>query len=65
LGALSDPSTVAASYVAAQTAGAVEALGGIRLSLAVNLLLFFIAFRLCCFRAWLLHKPQARSIEPF
>lgn len=46
LGMLSIVSTVAAGYVAAQTAGAVEVLGGILLALAVNLLLFFLAFRL-------------------
>jgi membrane protein len=46
LGVLSIVSTVAAGYVAAQTAGAIEVLGGILLALAVNLLLFFLAFRL-------------------
>jgi membrane protein len=46
LGLLSIVSTVAAGYVAAQTAGAIEVLGGILLALAVNLLLFFLAFRL-------------------
>jgi membrane protein len=46
LGVLSIVSTTAAGYVTAQTAGAVEVLGGILLALAVNLLLFFTAFRL-------------------
>jgi len=46
LGLLSIVSTAAAGYVTAQTAGAVEVLGGILLALVVNLLLFFAAFRL-------------------
>ena len=39
-------STTAAGFVTAQTTGAVELLGGILLALAINLLLFFTAFRL-------------------
>ena len=46
LGLLMILSTAAAGFVTAQTAGAVEVLGGILLALAVNLLLFFCAFRL-------------------
>jgi YihY family inner membrane protein len=45
LGLLSIVSTAAAGYVTAQTAGAIEVLGGIMLALAVNLMLFFAAFR--------------------
>ena len=45
LGVLFIVSTAAAGYVAAQTAGAVEVLGGILIALALNLLLFFLAFR--------------------
>ncbi len=45
LGVLSIVSTTAAGYVTAQTAGLVEVLGGVLLALAVNLLLFFTAFR--------------------
>jgi membrane protein len=39
-------STVAAGFVTAQTTGAVATLGGVLLALAINLLLFFIAFRM-------------------
>jgi membrane protein len=46
LGVLSISSTAAAGYVTAHTGGAVEAIGGIVLALAVNLLLFFTAFRI-------------------
>ena len=46
LGVLSIVSTTAAGYVTAQTAGLVEVLGGVLLALAVNLLLFFTAFRM-------------------
>ena len=46
LGVLSIVSTTAAGYVTAQTAGAIEVIGGTLLALAVNLLLFFTAFRL-------------------
>jgi membrane protein len=46
LGVLSIVSTAAAGYVTAQTAGVVEVLGGILVALAVNLLLFFTAFRM-------------------
>jgi YihY family inner membrane protein len=46
LGVLSIISTAAAGYVTAQTAGAVEVIGGTLLALAVNLVLFFTAFRL-------------------
>jgi inner membrane protein YhjD len=46
LGALAIVSSTAAGYVTAQTAGAVEVIGGTLLALAVNLLLFFTAFRL-------------------
>ena len=46
LGLLMILSTAAAGFVTAQTAGAVEVIGGILLALAVNLLLFFCAFRL-------------------
>jgi len=46
LGVLSILSTAAAGYVTAQTTGAVTVLGGVLLALAVNLLLFFTAFRL-------------------
>jgi membrane protein len=46
LGVLSIVSTTAAGYVTAQTAGLVDVLGGIVLALAVNLLLFFTAFRM-------------------
>jgi len=45
LGVLFIISTAVAGYVAAQTAGAVEVLGGILLALVLNLLLFFLAFR--------------------
>ena len=45
LGVLFIVSTAAAGYVSAQTAGAVEVLGGILIALALNLLLFFLAFR--------------------
>jgi membrane protein len=46
LGLLSIVSTGAAGYVTAHTAGAVEVVGGVLLALAVNLALFFAAFRL-------------------
>jgi YihY family inner membrane protein len=46
LGVLSIVSTAAAGYVTAQTAGAVEVVGGVLLALAVNLMLFFAVFRL-------------------
>jgi YihY family inner membrane protein len=46
LGLLLVVSTVAAGYVAAQTAGATAVLGGVLLALVSNLLLFFAAFRL-------------------
>jgi YihY family inner membrane protein len=46
LGLLSIVSTTAAGIVTAETAGAVEVVGGILVALAVNLLLFFTAFRL-------------------
>jgi YihY family inner membrane protein len=46
LGLLSIVSTTAAGLVTAQTAGAIEVVGGILVALAVNLLLFFTAFRL-------------------
>ena len=46
LGVLSIVSTTAAGYVTAQTAGAIEVVGGIVVALAINLLLFFTAFRL-------------------
>jgi YihY family inner membrane protein len=46
LGLLSIVSTAAAGYVTAHTAGAVEVVGGVLLALAVNLALFFAAFRL-------------------
>ena len=46
LGLLSIVSTTAAGLVTAETAGAVEVIGGVLLALAVNLLLFFTAFRL-------------------
>jgi uncharacterized BrkB/YihY/UPF0761 family membrane protein len=46
LGLLSIVSTAAAGYVTAHTAGTVEVVGGVLLALAVNLLLFFAAFRL-------------------
>jgi inner membrane protein YhjD len=46
LGLLFVVSTAAAGFVTAQTAGVSEVLGGIVLALAVNLLLFFTAFRL-------------------
>jgi membrane protein len=45
LGVLSILSTAAAGYVTAQTAGALEVIGGTLIALAVNLLLFFTAFR--------------------
>jgi membrane protein len=46
LGVLSIASTAAAGYVTAQTNGAVEVLAGVAAALAVNLLLFFTAFRM-------------------
>ena len=46
LGLLSIVSTTAAGLVTAQTAGAIEVVGGIVVALAINLLLFFTAFRL-------------------
>jgi YihY family inner membrane protein len=46
LGLLLILSTAAASFVTAQTTGALESLGGVLLALLVNLLLFFFAFRL-------------------
>jgi YihY family inner membrane protein len=46
LGLLSIVSTGAAGYVTAHTAGTIEVVGGVLLALAVNLLLFFAAFRL-------------------
>jgi YihY family inner membrane protein len=46
LGLLAIVSTGAAGYVTSHTAGAVEVLGGVVLALAVNLMLFFAAFRL-------------------
>jgi membrane protein len=46
LAALALISTAATAFVAAQTGGAVEALGGVLVALVSNLLLFFIAFRL-------------------
>jgi len=46
LGLLSIVSTTAAGLVTAQTAGAIEVIGGILVALVVNLLLFFTAFRL-------------------
>jgi inner membrane protein YhjD len=46
LGLLFIVSTAVAGFVTAQTAGVVEVLGGILVALAVNLLLFFTAFRL-------------------
>ncbi len=46
LGLLSILSTAAAGYVTAQTAGALEVVGGILLALVINLLLFFTAFRM-------------------
>jgi inner membrane protein YhjD len=47
LGALTIVSTVVAGYITAATpAGALTVLGGVLLALAVNLLLFFTAFRL-------------------
>jgi YihY family inner membrane protein len=46
LGLLSIVSTGAAGYVTAHTHGAIEVLGGVLLALAVNLMLFFAAFRL-------------------
>jgi membrane protein len=45
MGVLFIGSTVVAGSVAAQTAGAVEVIGGILLALALNLLLFSLAFR--------------------
>ncbi len=46
LGLLSIASTAAAGSVTAQTAGTVEVIGKVLLALAINLLLFFTAFRL-------------------
>jgi membrane protein len=46
LGLLSIVSTAAAGSVTAQTAGLVEVIGKVLLALAINLLLFFTAFRL-------------------
>ncbi len=46
LATLAIVSTAAIGFVTAQTGGAVEALGGVLLALASNLLLFFVAFRL-------------------
>jgi YihY family inner membrane protein len=45
LGVLSILSTAVAGFVTAQTAGAVEVVGGILVALGVNLVLFFTAFR--------------------
>jgi YihY family inner membrane protein len=46
LGLLSIISTIAAGLVTAETAGVVEVVGGVLVALAVNLVLFFTAFRL-------------------
>jgi YihY family inner membrane protein len=46
LGLLAIVSTGAAGYVTSHTAGAVEVVGGVLLAFAVNLVLFFAAFRL-------------------
>jgi membrane protein len=46
LGLLSIVSTAAAGYVTAQTQGPAEVLAGVAAALAVNLLLFFTAFRM-------------------
>jgi membrane protein len=46
LGLLSIVSTVAAGYVAAQTAGAGAVIAGVLIALAANLLLFFTVFRM-------------------
>lgn len=59
LGALSIISTIAAGSVTAQTSGLVEVLGKVVLALAVNLLLFGVAFRVLTSR-----EVETRDLVP-